>query len=477
MTIEIETYVDGGNQGIGKRDIEKAFLVTWKDKYQGQYGSVVFLPPIDLKRASSGHERLDRAADVRNPDIFFWGRRLGPLLGVEITTHSPDGSNIEKRYPFLWAARREGLSAIVATPYLKVRPRGQINRLPYRHANHNRQLAEAWRPVSRDSSIQQLLPLSDLMGGDVREVPQSVRDLMWSWAKVGELLAHLTASNASDGRDKAAIAALARIRGELLDLSRACMAETSHTEASTLHREGDRWIQVFNARPETGWWERGEGQFDSIDGRVMFTISELDLLPPGQRPNSFELWLPQMTTMHPWIQEQVTAGYGSKRFRNLAQLLPASRMNVAFSLRFADQLEPRDWRILQANPSMCLERLVAPHAQLLRIGDYLPASQADEVAMDAQHGLSDADPIRRLVQSGDVYVATSRAYVPGWDRELESLVRGARFAGDIYVPRVPQRLLQNVNVPTGTHLRGGENTGRPLLLLLRYVHRYGHMPA
>ena len=52
---------------------------------------------------------------------------------------------------------------------------------------------------------------------------------------------------------------------------------TRQTEASSLLKLKDRWIQVYNTRPDSGHWERGEGQFDSIDGRIMFTLDEISL--------------------------------------------------------------------------------------------------------------------------------------------------------------------------------------------------------
>jgi hypothetical protein len=474
---EIEVYVDGANQSVGKSEIEKSFQASWHLNYESTYGSVVFKSPLDLKTSPSGHPRLDAAADVRNPDLFYWSTVFGPLLGVEITTHSPDGSNIEKRYPFLWASRREGITAFVATPYLKVRPGGQVNRLPYRHSMHNNHLAEAWSPDDPNSSLQQLLPVADLMGGDLRTVQADLRKLLWSWDKVGIFLAHRMAQVVSNGENSSSGRALEQMKRDLIGLAKSCMQATTHTSASTLYMDNSRWIQVFNCRPETGWWERGEGQFDSIDGRVMFTLSEIDFRPSAERPEQLELWLPQMTTKHPWIQEQVAAGYGSKRFRNLAQLLPSLAMNVKFKLVFADQLSVRDWTILEVNPIMCLERLVSPTAELLRIGDFVTAFDAAQVSEDAKHSPSDVRPIHDLITNGDVHVATSRAYAIGWEARLAELLTNVAAETEIFVPRVPQALLSKIRTPEGIRLHGGEDCGRPLLLLLRYLHRHGRMPG
>ena len=89
---------------------------------------------------------------------------------------------------------------------------------------------------------------------------------------------------------------------------------TRSTEASTLLKQPDRWIQVYNARPDSGHWERGEGQFDSIDGRLMFTIDEIYFLDAIQRPTIFEFWLPQLVSVHPWILEQQLRGFTTVHF-------------------------------------------------------------------------------------------------------------------------------------------------------------------
>jgi hypothetical protein len=468
LTLQIQVFTDGANQHVELAYIRSAFDVEWRRNY-AHLPDVQFMTAIDLKRYASGYPELDRAADVRNPDLFFWLAGSGPLLGVEITAHSPDGSNIEKRYPFLWAARREGLSAFVATPYLKRRPGGAVNRLPHRHARHNRDLARAWDPADPDSSIQQLLPVSDLTGGDLDLVPSAIARQLWSWQRIGKLLAALAAQRVSPS--EGALSRLLAARSDLEHLAQTCMEFTTDTGASTLLKERDRWIQVFNARPETGWWERGEGQFDSIDGRVMFTSAQLELMPRRLRPKSFEMWLPQMTSQHPWIREQVLGGYGSKRFRNLAQLLPQADLDVPFRLVFADEMGPQDWALLHANPSMCLERLISHEPPVFNLS---AASHDCRVPIkEAARSQRDVAEIRNLASDPSIWISTSRAYVLDWETSFNLNLNSLAKRSTLFVPRIPSRLLRQFTVGAGTTIHGAEDCSRPLLLLLRHLHRYG----
>lgn len=472
--VDIQPYVDGGNQAAGKSVLEAAFARKWSADYAGRYGPLRFLDDIDLKRNLSGHRTLDDAAAVRNPDLFYWANGYGDVGGVEITTHSPDGSNIEKRYPFVWAARRSSLCAFVATPYLKQRSGGQVNRLPHRHATHNQNLLSEWSPNRISSGLQQLLPVSSLMGvGDLAMVPTTLRAALWDWDRLGEFFANRTAAVVSGGKDSQALLELQAAHTSLQRLVSLCRANTSHTSASTLHRVGNRWIQLYNCRPDTGWWERGEGQFDSIDGRLMFTLDEIEMLPAASRPTSLELWLPQMTSQHPWILEQHALGFGTKRFRNLAVVLPAAPgLSVTFALRYGDQLTNSDWAVLTAHPSLTLERLVArPH--LFHLAAAVPSHMVNKVAADAARTVADAASMLTLLARSDVWISTTRAYVPGWQTALQSSILQVKATGTVYVPRVPQHLLNSISTGPGVTLRGGEHCGRPLLLVLRWLYRTG----
>src|SRR2546423_1379650 len=119
----IEVYTDGENVPDAWRAIQAAWRRTWQHTYEGDLGGITFAEPRSLNDPAVIH-RLPAASresvDVRNPDLLFVAQPHAIQLGgIELTAHSPDGSNIEKRYPFAWVARRHGLSALVATPYQK----------------------------------------------------------------------------------------------------------------------------------------------------------------------------------------------------------------------------------------------------------------------------------------------------------------------------------------------------------------------
>ncbi len=44
--IEVETYVDGANQGVGKENAEAAFRTSWRDQYEKSFGPLLALGVI-----------------------------------------------------------------------------------------------------------------------------------------------------------------------------------------------------------------------------------------------------------------------------------------------------------------------------------------------------------------------------------------------------------------------------------------------
>ena len=360
--MDITSFFDGG-EPIGWAPTIDALRSTWARHYSPA-GEVRFSLPLNLKQAADRKllpARLRSIAEVRNPDFFFFETTHGVELGgLETTVHSPDGSNVEKRYPYIWVSQRQGVDGIIACPLLKTRPGGQVNRLPFRHLARNLKLLARWQPADAASPLCQILPVRELHGqDDLALVPKSIRGLIPGWKDLGALFAHRLASATLGGvLAEAARAELGRIHQTLLTLSQACQAGTSDTEPSTLIQQPGRWIQVYNARPDSGHWERGEGQFDSIDGRLMFTLDGLD----SQRPRpKFEFWLPQIVSAHPWIREQIRNGHGSKRLRNILVVLAPY-----CTTRFADALTAADWDLLQRNPTLLLERLDWPPADIPR---------------------------------------------------------------------------------------------------------------
>src|SRR5262249_1656187 len=161
--LSIRPYFDGP-EPFGFTAIIQSWTAAWTEHYEAD-AHLDILAPVNLKLAQNrvelpkGLRILER---LRNPDLFFAETTRGIELGrIEITDHSPDGSNIEKRYPFLWASRRAKISAFAVSRYLKQRPNRQINRFPFRHAFRNVQFLKEWNPRARDEHGQlcQFLPL------------------------------------------------------------------------------------------------------------------------------------------------------------------------------------------------------------------------------------------------------------------------------------------------------------------------------
>ena len=470
--LSIRPYFDGP-EPFGFQAILQSWTESWSRHYS-QDATLTFLSPINLKQAQnradlpSGLKILER---IRNPDLFFSEESRGiELGGIEITDHSPDGSNIEKRYPFLWASRRGKISAFAVSRYLKQRPNRQINRFPFRHAFRNVQFLKEWTPKARDEHGQlcQFLPLRELHLEDIELVPPTIRDQLGSWPLLGEFFAHSLAVKVFEGaRVDDAARWLEGFKGRLEALANACMANaTRESEANTLLKLEDRWVQVYNTRPDSGHWERGEGQFDSIDGRIMFTLDEISLLDPRDRPAKFEFWLPQLASGHPWIAEQRSRGFGSKRLRNLLVELASE-----CTTRFADELTAEDWQLLQANPSMLLERLDW-EPSVYRVADLVPPERRAAVA---KKGISnwprEIPRIEALLSDGTLYFSSHRAYIPGWRDDLALSLAKVPHGCTVLIPRIPHALLADLLNGVQCTVIPAEQCTKPQLLMLRQLHR------
>lgn len=445
----------------------------WSLHYE-RYIGLKIGDPVNLKNAANrvnlpdGLVRIER---IRNPDIFFYETSMGiELGGIEITTHSPDGSNIEKRYPFLWAAPESKTNAFVVTPYLKRRPSGQINRFPRRHAERNQQFIAKWEPKNPCSYLRQYVPLHEIHMGDLALVPDHLREHLLRWSDLGMIFAHLLAASAlnEDGK-RLAIRHLSQWKQRLTALAQLFVENAVRkTEASTLIKFPDRWIQVYNSRPDSGHWERGEGQFDSIDGRVMFTLDELSIHYPEKKRPSLELWLPQMVRNHAWITEQKTRGYESKRLRNLLVEL-ADKCTT----KFADELTKDDWAVLQENSRLMLERL-----------DWKPETfhvssliMAEEVGKIARAGITHAsqtirNSIEIMLRDETLYYCAVRGYTPNWEALIEEQIGDLPVGAKVLVPRLGEKMLEKVKCPEYITLVSGDACSKEQLMMLRQLHRH-----
>lgn len=476
MKLIVSIYQDGENDPVGLDDVVKSWLQVWNDKYKA-YAELEFRKGSNLKVNTSVAvlpEITKKIISVRNPDIYFVeASRQLELGGIEITVHSPDGSNVEKRYPYLWASRKYGINAFVACPYSKERPNGQVNRLPFRHSNQNSEFLNAWDPLhDPHSSLYQIVPTIDLQSSQ-DGIPPSILNNMMRWQDFGEFFAHvLAAKTLPEDPSSHARHSLEIFRGKLISLTKACKDNTNDTDATSLLKLPGRWIQIYNIRPEVGHWERGEGQFDSIDGRIMFTLDQISFLPEDERPGLLEFWLPQMVSRHPWIVEQIERGYGSKRFRNIYLVL-----RNECRTKFADQLNSEDWSILIQNPGLLLERLDWSPS-LFRISDTV--SQNDR-AYIASVGLRNAPAgliaeIKTLLSDETIILSAHRAYLSNWHQDLNERLQKLPADSKVLIPRIPKQLLvQNGiwgNVPC--QILPAEDCNKYHLLMLRQIHRtYG----
>lgn len=473
MVFRIQVHTDGENEPSGREEVVNRWQTTWREFYS-THARLEFGEGINLKRTAS-HNNLSRALReivyIRNPDIFFSESTLGiDLGGIEITTHSPDGSNVEKRYPYIWASRQHSICAFIASPYSKQRPGGQINRLPYRHTKRNMDFLEEWAPLSNAASpLFQIVPIKSLQGEADSTIPAEIKEGMLDWCDLGDFFAHLLASRilAEQNVRKQAQWYLEKLRQRLIKLSTACMANAELTEPSSLYATEHKWIQIYNSRPESGHWERGEGQFDSIDGRLMFTLDTAALLPLKNKPSVFEFWLPQMTSSHPWVREQVERNYGSKRFRNIMVVL-----TNYWSIRFANDLSDADWRLLQVNPSLVLERQDWKPG-LYKVTDVVAREQREKVARDGTKHLSQTtvSSIVQLLNDKSLFFSSHRAYIPGWKDDLYGRLQELNTHTWVLLPRIPERLLDDLPNYISCTVVSAERCTREHLLMLRQIHK------
>ena len=466
----IKTFLDGEDASL-----LPAIRQGWAQTWQKFYGSVVglrFETPVNLKTAgglAALPAHYKPVAGVRNPDLFFYeSTKSIDLGGVEVTTHSPDGSNADKRYPYLWASRRAGLTALIACPYQKERATGATNRLPYRHSVRNIELLDEWTfGNGHVKHLCQIVPTTDLQLPGV-QVPAGIRKEMLCASDYGRLFAHMLAAQYLTGRNRAnALQQLDQLKQQLMRLATACRDNASRVEPSSLLEDGDRWIQVYNTRPDSGHWERGEGQFDSIDGRIMFTIDTISFLPPHKRPAKFELWFPQLVRNHPWVVEQQVRGFKSKRFRNLMVTL-----NGLCSIRFADELTPADCQLLQRHQGLTLERLDW-RSGIYRIRDLIMPSDAERVA---RHGLKNPPAatvlnVTNILRDPQLYFSTHRLYDPNWCTDLRAALLKVPAGATVLCPRMPRAVLLSAFTKLDACLVPAEDVTKLHLLALRQLHR------
>ena len=191
--MRILIYKDGADDPTGLNEIVKAWKECW-EKHYSAVESLEFSEPKNCKHQnniSDLPEEVTNIFEIRNPDIFFiCETNLTPLGGVEITVHSPDGSNAEKRYPYIWASNVNRISGIIICPYSKTRSNHSINKIPGRLSERNRSFLNNWNPGDANSTFLQIIPIKELQGGTFSSLPQNIKDSIVSFHDIGEFFAH-----------------------------------------------------------------------------------------------------------------------------------------------------------------------------------------------------------------------------------------------------------------------------------------------
>ncbi len=463
--IQIDIFVDGEETHL-LEDFKQLWLEKWAQNYSS-LGNIVFNSSINVKEQAGFNslpDYLKSAFEIRNPDIFFVANindKKVALGGVEITVHSPDGSNVEKRYPFIWAGRKYGFTAFVVCPYMKSRPGGQVNKLPNRHSVRNIDFISEWNiKKSRTDALYQIIPLEELQE-DVEAARALLKAPLMNWSSLAGYFCDLLAENEKPASSGSRVEAFVV---ELHKLATACKNVTRFTKPSSFIEDGDRWIQIYNTRPDSGHWERGEGQFDSIDGRLMFTLDEAEIRNVNK---VVEFWMPQLSRKHAWVVEQAERDHGSKRLRNIIKVL-----NQYMTVKFADDLTDADLQILQKNPGLTLERLDWKSG-LLKISDLL-GKLTPEVA--ARAGLKSpsantVSSIKAVLSSDTTFISTHRLYEADWEEDLMSNINSTPIGSKIIVPRIPKSQLKvKPNFP-GRDVVFAEDCTKWQLMAIRQLHR------
>lgn len=463
--ITIDIFIDGEETPL-LDDFKKTWLNDWIQKYSS-LGNIAFNQPINVKEKAGFNslpENLKSAFDIRNPDIFFVATIQGKkvvLGGVEITVHSPDGSNVEKRYPFIWAGRKHGFTAFIVCPYMKSRSNGQVNKLPNRHSARNIDFIDEWkRKNSKHAALHQIIPIEELQD-NINAALDLLKTPLMTCSYLASYFCDVLAENKKLGSSGNRIDLFVE---DLHKLAIACTSVTRYTKPSSFIENNGRWIQIYNTRPDSGHWERGEGQFDSIDGRLMFTVDEAEVRKINK---TVEFWMPQLSKNHPWVVEQVERDHGSKRLRNIVKVL-----SQYITVKFSDDLTHADLQILQDNPGLTLERLDWKSG-LLKISDLIGNTCPETVARVGLKSPSAVmlDEIQKILASKITFISTHRLYEINWEKKLRDEISSTPLGSKIIIPRIPKIQLTDTSNFSGREVIFAEDCTKWQLMAIRQLHR------
>jgi hypothetical protein len=431
-SIQIDVFIDGEETPF-LDDIKALWINRWAKNYSS-LGTLCFNSPVNVKGQAGIAglpPNLTQAFEIRNPDIFFTARLGGEKIalgGIEITVHSPDGSNVEKRYPFIWAGRKHDFTAFVVSPYMKTRAGGQVNKLPNRHSARNLDFIDEWMvKASPVAPLHQIIPIMEL-----QEDYESARKILKvDLLPLADLSGYFCDLLAEKIKPKSSENRISKFVFDIKKVATACKSVTRYTKPSSFIEQGNRWIQIYNTRPDSGHWERGEGQFDSIDGRLMFTLDEAEIKGLDK---ALEFWMPQLSSGHAWVVEQVERDHGSKRLRNIVKVL-----SKYMKVKFADDLTPDDLKILQNNPGLTLERLDWASG-ILHIAALVGTSSPAAIARAGLKSPSSktVSDVQRVLESNTTFISTHRLYETAWAESFKKGVLATPSGSTVLAPRIPE---------------------------------------
>jgi hypothetical protein len=235
--------------------------------------SIYSMKTNDVHRSKNVEEIVsyrapDLLIEMKSPDK----KQYEVIIAVERTTHSPDGSNIEKRYPLTYICRKKNVSSLTVVPLYKQRIQGQTNRIPSRFADFFFQESMNFLKTPDRSRWPALLipyknytPNKDLIiGGRVLNIDTLTFSDDW----ISEFISNRIVLQIDPG-EKTARSRITKQLLKIQNVMQTIVKAGKIVKARTVN-EDDGLIVVANLLPETGWWDRGTGQFDSIDGRFFF---------------------------------------------------------------------------------------------------------------------------------------------------------------------------------------------------------------
>ncbi len=143
-----------------------------------------------------------------------------------------------------------------------------------------------------------------------------------------------------------------------------------------------------------------------------------------------------------------------------------------WSIRFANELSNVDWKLLEANPGLVLERQDWDSG-LYKVTDVISPEQRVKTANDGTKHLSrtTVNDIAGLLNDESLFFSSHRAYIHGWKDDLYKGLRKLSRQNRVLIPRIPERLLGDLPANISCTVVCAEACTREHLLMLRQIHK------